>query len=102
MSNKPIFLATHPRACSTAFERVFMTRRDILRCIHEPFGDAFYFGPERLSARYEEDEEARSSSGFASTTYGDVLTNLLRLSKTDDVSSIHFSSYLQMGDETTR
>lgn len=83
MSNKPIFLATHPRACSTAFERVFMTRRDILRCIHEPFGDAFYFGPERLSARYEEDEEARSSSGFASTTYEDVLTNLLLLSKTD-------------------
>jgi hypothetical protein len=103
MSNKPIFLATHPRACSTAFERVFMTRRDILRCIHEPFGDAFYFGPERSSARYEEDEEARSSSGFASTTYGDVLTNLLRLSKTDDVSSLHFSSYpAQMGDEATR
>jgi hypothetical protein len=22
MSNKPIFVATHPRACSTAFERV--------------------------------------------------------------------------------
>ncbi|KAH6636117.1 P-loop containing nucleoside triphosphate hydrolase protein [Chaetomium tenue] len=84
MSNKPIFLATHPRACSTAFERVFMTRRDILRCVHEPFGDAFYFGPERLSARYEEDEEARSSSGFANTTYEDVLTNLLRLSRDDD------------------
>ncbi|KAH6850135.1 hypothetical protein B0I37DRAFT_106170 [Chaetomium sp. MPI-CAGE-AT-0009] len=83
MSNKPIFLATHPRACSTAFERVFMTRRDILHCIHEPFGDAFYFGPERLSSRYEKDEEARSSSGFANTTYKDVLANLLNLARND-------------------
>ncbi|KAK3295521.1 P-loop containing nucleoside triphosphate hydrolase protein [Chaetomium fimeti] len=83
MSNKPIFLATHPRACSTAFERVFMTRRDILRCVHEPFGDAFYFGPERLSARYEQDEEARSTSGFANTTYDDVLANLLSLARND-------------------
>ncbi|KAK4039218.1 hypothetical protein C8A01DRAFT_47296 [Parachaetomium inaequale] len=77
MSNKPIFVATHPRACSTAFERVFMTRRDILRCVHEPFGDAFYFGPERLSERYEHDEAARTSSGFASTTYKDVIETLL-------------------------
>jgi hypothetical protein len=92
MSNKPIFLATHPRACSTAFERVFMTRRDILRCIHEPFGDAFYFGPERLSSRYEKDEEARSSSGFANTTYNDVLGNLLNLAR-NDVSSIQFISH---------
>jgi hypothetical protein len=70
---KPIFVATHPRACSTAFERVFMTRRDILSCVHEPFGDAFYFGPERLSERYADNEEAREKSGFAKTTYRDVL-----------------------------
>lgn len=24
MSNKPIFVATHPRSCSTAFERVLL------------------------------------------------------------------------------
>ena len=59
-SKKPIFCVTHPRACSTAFERVchkmhawvwtnywprkvFMTRED-LACVHEPFGDAFYYG----------------------------------------------------------
>lgn len=72
MTNKPIFVATHPRACSTAFERVFMTRTD-LTCIHEPFGDAFYFGPERLSSRYENDPEERKKSGFNETTYKDVL-----------------------------
>ncbi|KAL2022564.1 hypothetical protein VTK56DRAFT_5171 [Thermocarpiscus australiensis] len=76
MSKKPIFVATHPRACSTAFERVFMTRRDILHCVHEPFGDAFYFGPERLSGRYADDEEARKNSGFANVTYKDVIDRL--------------------------
>ncbi|KAI1333790.1 P-loop containing nucleoside triphosphate hydrolase protein [Xylariaceae sp. FL0016] len=78
MSGKPVFVATHPRACSTAFERVFMTRRDILQCAHEPFGDAFYYGPERLSGRYEDDEAARVSSGFTDTTYQDVFDRLER------------------------
>jgi hypothetical protein len=78
MSNKPIFVATHPRACSTAFERVFMTRRDVLQCAHEPFGDSFYYGPERLSERYENDEEARIQSGFSKTTYQDVFDRLER------------------------
>ncbi|EHA50786.1 hypothetical protein MCOR27_001334 [Pyricularia oryzae] len=73
MTSRPIFVATHPRACSTAFERVFMTRRDILECAHEPFGDAFYYGPERLSERYEKDEASRLKSGFADVTYRDVL-----------------------------
>ncbi|KAI0166029.1 P-loop containing nucleoside triphosphate hydrolase protein [Xylariaceae sp. FL1272] len=78
MSGKPIFVATHPRACSTAFERVFMTRRDILQCAHEPFGDAFYYGPERLGERFDEDEAIRKSSGFSKTTYQDVLDRLAR------------------------
>ncbi|KAI8634574.1 P-loop containing nucleoside triphosphate hydrolase protein [Xylariaceae sp. FL1651] len=78
MSEKPIFVATHPRACSTAFERVFMTRRDILQCAHEPFGDAFYYGPERLGERYTDDEAGRTSSGFSKTTYQDVLDRLDR------------------------
>ncbi|KUI64833.1 hypothetical protein VM1G_00450 [Cytospora mali] len=76
MSNRPIFMATHPRACSTAFERVFMTRRDILKCAHEPFGDAFYYGPERLSERFADDEEARIKSGFAKSTYRTIMDRL--------------------------
>ncbi|QKX61927.1 uncharacterized protein TRUGW13939_09083 [Talaromyces rugulosus] len=78
MSNKPIFVATHPRACSTAFERVFMTRRDSLQCIHEPFGDAFYYGPERLGSRYEDDEEARLASGFSQSTFKTVFDRIER------------------------
>jgi hypothetical protein len=90
MSNKPIFVATHPRACSTAFERVsvillmpllsgalfltpaiqvFMTRRDTLACVHEPFGDAFYYGQERLSERFKNDEKTREESGYANSTF---------------------------------
>jgi len=58
-----------------------MTRSDILHCVHEPFGDAFYYGPERLSERYDKDEAARVKSGFAETTYKDVLDNLLGLAE---------------------
>ncbi|GKZ21175.1 hypothetical protein AbraIFM66951_008638 [Aspergillus brasiliensis] len=78
MSQKPIFVATHPRACSTAFERVFMTRRDTIQCIHEPFGDAFYYGPERLSARFADDEQARLESGFSQSTFQTVLDRIER------------------------
>ncbi|RMD41050.1 hypothetical protein DV735_g4082, partial [Chaetothyriales sp. CBS 134920] len=74
-SSKPILCATHPRACSTAFERVFMTRKD-LTCVHEPFGDAFYYGPERLSSRFESDELTRAQSGFDKTTYRTVCDRL--------------------------
>ncbi|KAJ5970250.1 uncharacterized protein N7479_000168 [Penicillium vulpinum] len=80
MSDKPIFVATHPRACSTAFERVFMTQRDTIQCVHEPFGDAFYYGPERLSSRFAGDEnlQARLDSGFANSTYSTVMDRLER------------------------
>jgi hypothetical protein len=93
MSTKPIFLATHPRACSTAFERVsnepggaflrgltpaqvFMTRKDTLDCVHEPFGDAFYYGPERLSSRFDDDEDRRIKTGFANSTYQTIFDHL--------------------------
>jgi hypothetical protein len=53
-----------------------MTRHDTLKCVHEPFGDAFYFGPERLSTRYEQDEQARVSSGFSASTFKTVFERL--------------------------
>ena len=56
--------------------QVFMTRRDRLQCIHEPFGDAFYYGPERLSSRYDEDERSRIDSGFSESTYKTILERL--------------------------
>ncbi|KAG8528847.1 uncharacterized protein KY384_006536 [Bacidia gigantensis] len=52
-----------------------MTRPD-LTCIHEPFGDAFYYGPERLSSRFENDERARIDSGFSESTYQTVIDRI--------------------------
>lgn len=52
--------------------QVFMTRRDALQCVHEPFGDAFYFGPERLGERYMHDAAAREASGSSEKTYQDI------------------------------
>ncbi|RDI78813.1 hypothetical protein Vi05172_g11233 [Venturia inaequalis] len=77
-SKKPIFVATHPRACSTAFERVFMTCRDTLQCVHEPFGDAWYFGPERLADRYtaEQAKEAIAANGFEDATYKGIFEKM--------------------------
>ena len=46
-----------------------MTRPDILHCVHEPFGDAYYYGPERLAGRYEDDEQSRLESGFGESTF---------------------------------
>ncbi|QPC78825.1 hypothetical protein HYE68_009577 [Fusarium pseudograminearum] len=81
MASRPIFTATHPRACSTAFERVFMARRDILESVHEPFGDAFYYGPEILSDRFRNDTTTREQSGFSHKTYKDVLNEVMDAGK---------------------
>lgn len=56
--------------------QVFMTQRDTIQCVHEPFGDAFYFGPERLADRFEDDEQARIDSGFSESTYATILERL--------------------------
>ena len=64
-----------------------MTRRDILTCVHEPFGDAFYFGPERMSTRYEDDEKAREESGFASSTFKTIFERIEREGKEVRLSS---------------
>jgi hypothetical protein len=55
-----------------------MTRSDTLTCAHEPFGDAFYFGPERLSERYENNEKVREESGFANSTFKTIFERLKR------------------------
>jgi hypothetical protein len=73
-----------PSSTSTARPRpltrlqVFMTRRETLQCVHEPFGDAYYFGPERLAERYENDEQARKESGYSGSTYRTIFDSIAR------------------------
>jgi len=54
-----------------------MTRED-LKCVHEPFGDAFYYGGERFGERYlgKEHQAVRDKSGFSETTYRDVVDDI--------------------------
>ncbi|GJC80679.1 hypothetical protein ColLi_03517 [Colletotrichum liriopes] len=63
-----------------------MTRRDKLACVHEPFGDAFYYGPERVGERFEDDAEGREKSGFSKTTYADVLKQIEEAGKDQKAS----------------
>lgn len=65
-----------------------MTRTKTLQCVHEPFGDAYYFGPERLAERYESDPEARKSSGYAESTYRTIFDRIAR--ENSEVRSRHF------------
>jgi hypothetical protein len=55
-----------------------MTCRDTLQCVHEPFGDPWYYGPERLSDRFEDDEKTRVKSGFSESTYAMILDEIER------------------------
>ena len=53
-----------------------MTQRDTLNCVHEPFGDAFYFGPERLGERYMNDKKKIMASGLSDLTFQAVFDGL--------------------------
>ena len=55
-----------------------MTRHDTLQCVHEPFGDAYYFGPERLAERYENDPKARKESGYEESTYRTIFDRIAK------------------------
>lgn len=48
-----------------------------MEVFHEPFGEPFYHSKERLSARYEDDEEARKASGHSEDTYKTVFDQIL-------------------------
>ena len=53
-----------------------MTCHETITCIHEPFGDSFYYGPERISPTYMHNEAAIKKSGFETSTYDVVLRNI--------------------------
>ena len=68
--DRPIALWAVPRSISTAFERVFVERDDF-EVLHEPFSDAYYYGPDRLSDRFA-DAEPKPECSFEK-----VLQNVL-------------------------
>jgi hypothetical protein len=64
-----------------------MTRRKTLQTIHEPFGDAYYYGPERMATRFEKDEKARLESGFAESTFKTILNRIEREAEEVSISN---------------
>ncbi|KAI4195158.1 MAG: hypothetical protein LQ350_007366 [Teloschistes chrysophthalmus] len=44
-----LFIDVHQEGLTRCKLQIFMTRRDIFTFFHEPFGDAFYYGPEKIS-----------------------------------------------------
>jgi hypothetical protein len=54
-----------------------MTRHETLSCVHEPFGEAWYFGPERLNPRIDDENgPATLENGHQQHTYGDVVKEM--------------------------
>jgi hypothetical protein len=51
-----------------------MTCHNTITCVHEPFGEAWYFGPEHLSPRYTETEAEKMchEAGHDNYTYRNV------------------------------
>ena len=43
---------------------------------HEPFGEPYYYGPERLGDRFENDPEYREKTGFSQATYKDIFDKI--------------------------
>lgn len=61
MSKNRILLWTAPRCVSTAFERSIMNLKNS-KIFHEPYSQAFYFGPEKQSARYAAQETKQQAT----------------------------------------
>jgi len=73
-----------------------MTCCDSLEVSHEPFGDVWYFGREKLCSRYSDEE--RQKSGYADTTYEDVIDELAQLGKSTVSFLLVFWGFLQLLD----
>ena len=70
MASKRVILWTAPRSVSTAFERSMRTLKHC-KVFHEPYGDAYYFGPEKKTDLFSDtvmNISSHSGSTYASTT----------------------------------
>lgn len=62
------------------FAQMMMSRPQGLACMQVPFAEVFFFGPERMSACYDDDvnEEQRLASGLGGSTYHTVREEIKR------------------------
>ncbi|CAD6580940.1 MAG: hypothetical protein CYPHOPRED_001396 [Cyphobasidiales sp. Tagirdzhanova-0007] len=67
-----------PRSCSTMFEMAFLQREDF-RVLHEPLGEPFYYGPERMSRRFTEERRPEDFKKYAKVTFRDMWADIAEL-----------------------
>jgi len=74
-TNKIVFLWSHVRSISTAFERAFIQREDYIS-FHEPFGEPCYFGPEKLYSYHE--PTLHQHPEYLTVTYSEIIEMILK------------------------
>ncbi|KAM0787784.1 hypothetical protein ACM66B_003839 [Microbotryomycetes sp. NB124-2] len=72
-----IVLWVHPRSCSTMFEQSILQRPEDFRVLHEPMGDAWYFGPERIAPRFSEQDCNERYSQYKDATFKRTWDNIV-------------------------
>ena len=62
-----------------------MTRRDVLRCLNEPFADPCFFGPEARSQRYRVNGNNPVADGFEDCTFASRVSLIERENAAENV-----------------
>ncbi len=91
MNNKIIALWCVPRSISTAFERIFKRLQELgeaITVMHEPFASAYYFGTDRKSNRYVNDQ--KYSKIIDKTNYQKVMDEIIKESNRKDIKKVFF------------
>lgn len=70
-----------------------MTRRDLLRCLNEPFADPFHCGPEALSERHRVHGKNVTSDGFGECTYTSCVSLIEREKVAEEVRMLRISTF---------
>ncbi|CAF3517995.1 unnamed protein product [Rotaria socialis] len=82
---KIVFLWSHVRSVSTAFERAFIQREDYVT-FHEPFGEPSYFGPERIYSYY--DNELSEHAEYLNVTFSQMIEQILKPTTSEEKKNV--------------
>ncbi|ORY92928.1 hypothetical protein BCR35DRAFT_320083 [Leucosporidium creatinivorum] len=79
-----VILWVHPRSCSTMFEQSVLQRPKEFKVLHEPMGDAYYFGPEKVSNRFDDAKCSKDYAHFADSTFKKTWDNIIKHNSPSD------------------
>lgn len=84
-TTKIVFLWSHVRSLSTAFERTFMQRPDYV-IFHEPLGEPCYYGPERIYHYY--DNVLHEHAEHINVTYSQIIEQILKPTESSEKKNV--------------